>query len=405
MNAKQIGSNISRWKLSKPDVDITEFQERVLKEKSLEFVKSIWVNDGTISPLDLYCYLKARFGHSESLLMKYRDDSTNNLIQWHYDIFLYECRIEFIAINTHLEIHITNKQTISEEEWKLIICNIKDDFTNYKTEISNIRQSLETWALFINPFKRLSIIVDTLEKRLELLDITEPAPLPHSITKEQYSKYSIDFKKWETNISEAMLLGTSIKMITPVFCEAFVNLLIFLLSKKEVKLDKRIYDDLIKKPIDIRVRSLNLYCDGFTKNIDSDNEAFKKFHTLMNSRNDFLHGNIDPYRLKFANVYFDKTIPLFKDEQSLLRREIVNSTRYVEKESSLNDIKIARDFIGFVINHLDLKYQHMVKMLSAEKYPGWREDTKKVGILFPEAIAEMIPFKNEDNGICTMNPN
>ena len=44
--------------------------------------------------------------------------------------------------------------------------------------------------------------------------------------------------------------------------------------------------------------------------MDATSERFKNFHTLMNGRNDFLHGNVDPTKLKFDSVFFDYgTIP------------------------------------------------------------------------------------------------
>lgn len=46
--------------------------------------KSFWQNDGTIKPGDLYCYLRARFGPPNGLMMALIEDSSDNLFHWHY---------------------------------------------------------------------------------------------------------------------------------------------------------------------------------------------------------------------------------------------------------------------------------------------------------------------------------
>jgi hypothetical protein len=381
--------NLSKWRVPESKEITSYLEDQVTKR-----VVTIWANDGSISPLDLYCYLKARFGPPNGISMLFRKPSSDNAIQWHYTLLSGGSMIDFFGMNRLLEIRVSRVSPVSDLDWRIFIGRIKEDFKTWASQMSKVRRSLEKWSLFINPFRRLDLMVDTLVKRLKALDLKKPRLPPHPPNSTQQRRYMEEFSNWNQNISEAQLLGTSLRMIAPVLAESFVNFIIFALAKREIKVDPRLYADLIRKPIDIRVKSLHLYCNGFTKEVTGESEAFKNFHTLMNARNDLLHGNVDPSKLKFDEVFFDETIPLFRDEQSLSVRLRANAIRYMEPEAALNDIKTVEEFARLVLDQLDAKYRQEILRLLKESQPGWREDDKKVGILFSDTIVEFVGIKD-----------
>ncbi len=50
--------------------------------------------------------------------------------------------------------------------------------------------------------------------------------------------------------------------MTPVLAEAFINLVIFIMRKDELKRNQRQYDEYIRQQIDTRVFDLHLKCNG-----------------------------------------------------------------------------------------------------------------------------------------------
>jgi hypothetical protein len=57
--------------------------------------------------------------------------------------------------------------------------------------------------------------------------------------------------------------------------------------------DERIYERLARDQIDIKVRLAPVYCTCFSNNpIDHHSDAFKRFHSIVNLRNDFIHANL-----------------------------------------------------------------------------------------------------------------
>jgi hypothetical protein len=73
--------------------------------------------------------------------------------------------------------------------------------------------------------------------------------------------------------------------------EGLLNLIYELYLKPELR-DERIYERLSREQIDIKVRLAPLYCDCFAdKSLDHNSEVFRRFHSIVNLRNDFVHAN------------------------------------------------------------------------------------------------------------------
>ena len=118
----------------------------------------------------------------------------------------------------------------------------------------------------------------------------------------------------------------------------FVNFVLFCNCEVDIRRDDRLYSSLVRQEVDVRVRALHVHCDGFQRPVDTDAQSFKDFQTLMNGRNDFLHGNVDPQRLAFDAMFADtfgaeQTIPLFRDDRSFLARYLANALKFVEPQT------------------------------------------------------------------------
>jgi hypothetical protein len=174
-------------------------------------------------------------------------------------------------------------------------------------------------------------------------------------------------------------LSTSLRLICPVWAEAFINFLIFGLTRNEIKDDARLYQDFVRKEIDVRIKLLHINCVGFAKAIDTSDQRYKDFHSLMNDRNDLLHGNINPEKLSYETVYFDKMIPLFTEPQGLARNSLGVSLKGVEPATTLQHVQLVESFMEFILSHLDTPYKEEISLVLSKRELGWRSDTNKMG--------------------------
>lgn len=96
----------------------------------------------------------------------------------------------------------------------------------------------------------------------------------------------------------------------PVMAETFINLLIFSLANRELKIDKQKYQSFVSDTITNRLKLLHVHCQGFELQVDHAHNACRDFYQLMNDRNDLLHGNFNVQKLKIGEVYFSGKTPV-----------------------------------------------------------------------------------------------
>jgi hypothetical protein len=113
----------------------------------------------------------------------------------------------------------------------------------------------------------------------------------------------------------------------------------------------------------------------------------------MNSRNEFLHGNIDPKQLSFDKVWFDtvlndQIIPLFADDRGMIARYIGQSLKFVEPDVAIKDLETARQFVLHVLDHLDADAGAKVNNLMELDYLALNEATGEITQAFSNARVE-----------------
>jgi len=115
----------------------------------------------------------------------------------------------------------------------------------------------------------------------------------------------------------------------------------------------------------------------------------------MNGRNDFLHGNIDPLKFSYEEVYFDDKIPLYNSDMNFFTKAATNQLKFIEPTEIKKRISIIKNFITFILESLTSGYKNEVLMLMNTINPGYNPVTKKVGILFSNFIMERIRYGNK----------
>src|SRR5262245_13206124 len=312
-----------------------------------------WSASDRLPPVLLYCYLKVRFGPPNGFMMFLRAPSPDNLIHWHWAVEVDGHVLNMWAPSRATEFIVHSPAAFTDDDRDQLMASLTDDTVQRSKEISVEKKRLEPWALFINPYQRLDAGVSELLADLDRLgEVPRPPALTMPVTKSTLDEYQPKLESWQRAQFSTGRICTSLRMMAPVLGEAFVNLLLFVLAKPDVRKDKRLYEDLLRRAIDVRVRGLHLSCVGFTHAVDAEHQAFKDFHTVMNGRNDLLHGNVDPQRLYFDEVYFEGTIPVFPDNEPQIHRFLRGLTKHVEPEAVRKDVAAVRSFVEYVLSCL-----------------------------------------------------
>ena len=349
----------------------------------------MWEFTNEVKPLDLYCYLYAKYGPPNGIQNFLRSDDSDNLIHWEWTLAGEYGLTSIQGQNFRSEVHLIGDFKGKGLTLEGFISQIKSDIGNYGKKISELRKELEKWTQFVNPYKRIE---SALNLHFEKLDGLNLNPLldkvPQATCEEEWKDFGERWSAVSEKYSYAVGLTFGLRSMLPVLAESFVNLVLFILCRPDIKNNERLFQNTIRQPIDVRVQSLHVNCVGFDSSIDYSSEECKRFHTLMNERNDLLHGNVEVNKLSIGDVFFNKKVPLFIQYEDFWDKSIGVSMQSVKLASIHEDREAVEKFIQYILSKLSADIKEQVELIMNKGQLGFNHKTGRIGILFPEHMVD-----------------
>jgi hypothetical protein len=278
-----------------------------------------------------------------------------------------------------------------------LVAQIKRDFGRHGKAMGEVRKHLEPWVEFVNPYQRIRRTVERMQEQLDALGLRTG---DEDVASSQFSdmlaaddqKLAQEAKeRWQelgNRYHRAFPLCFSIRLMLPVLAESFVNHLLHVLLRPEIKSDARLRENVMRQPIDVRIKSLHINCVGFRCAVDYSSDACKAYHSLVNERNDLLHGNLVIDKMKFNEVFFWGTVPVFNEYQSMWQRACGVQARMVGLDRVSEEQRIVDNLIGYLTLCLEPTLQPQIKMLAASHELGVNQDTQRLGVLFDTTLVD-----------------
>lgn len=378
--------NPSEWTLPDPNTVIA-----TMDPSSEQGRRENWVFTHQISSVDLYSYLKHRFGEPNGFAMTLRSPSVDNFIHWNYTIASGPVILDVRGLDLCNELTAFLPAGTEVPDWLKLERGLLEEFRQSRDGMKTVRQRFKKWRLFINPHHVLRVKLERQVQRLLELDLKNVEVPVDPQSAEELPKYQKHLAKCQDIYQEAMALCLDIQLSAPIFGESAVNLLTRIMAKPEVRADQRLFDDHCRRNIDVRVKGLHLVCDGFAGRIDGSEEAFKGFLGLMNRRNDLLHGNVDPTKGTGHEVYFDhRFIPLFASSQGLTQLALEHAL----PDAAIRDWEAARGFVALLLTKLDARVRDGVEQAFGQQQLGYRPKTGSIGVILPQARVSFFPGRD-----------
>ena len=376
-----------------------------LRQKPARRPATIWAFQNEIRPSDLYCYLGARFGPPNGMQNFFRQDSSDNLIHWEWDLKTCIGQIKFLGMNFRTDVWIAGAKLPDSEKANLVR-QLRADLPGHREQMEHIQNThLEEWIEFVNPYQRLRRAV---KQQLEELDGLKLSPkedsLPSLLDSKNMEEASAQWKGRAADYTRAIGISFGIRAMIPVMAESFVNLLLFVLMFPAVKEDKQFRDGLFRQPMHLRIRSLPYYCRGFKGPVDTSNADVQAYLKLIHTRNDLLHGNINIERLKFNELYFNDKVPVFKSYTSMWERSLGVSHRAVGLEEVHAELGVVDAFIEYLLSILNDKIAEEMRLISKKFDLGITKKTGRLGLLFGDRLVDFgMPKDQPDTDAKTLH--
>lgn len=350
-----------------------------------------WTIVNEIKPSDLFCYLFAKYGKPNGVQNVLRQDDSDNLIHWDWTLHHPNGLIMFLGMNLRTEIQLVGKDWNFEKcDLSQLIGFIKRDISQYGKEIKRIRAELfEDWDVFVNPFYQMKSSILKLQSELDSLRLNpekdEISEIPIHMCETDFSeKWYLLAQKYEKGSGIAM----GIRAMIPVLAESFVNLILFVLSRKDIKDNKRLYENTVRSNIDVKIQSLHINCVGFKCAIDWKSKECTAYNKIVNERNDMLHGNIVIEKQKYDEIFFCGKVPIFKSYKNPWKQTIGVSIEASGINRVASDLSIVMNLIDYILTCLEPKTRTELEMIMNRRDVGLNKKTGRLGILLPEHIAD-----------------
>src|SRR5258708_16930057 len=107
---------VSSWRLPTREEHLAHLQPGKASPPSSRKVYNIGVIRRLISPLDLYCYLQARFGRPNGVQNLFKSNSSDNLIHWHYEFLCDGDWLDISGFTTSVHIRFATNKPLTKED-------------------------------------------------------------------------------------------------------------------------------------------------------------------------------------------------------------------------------------------------------------------------------------------------
>jgi len=390
-------SSLVRLHMALPSVFLTSLEylqpEQILAFLQIKQRPAAWCSyrltlTNEIKPVDLYCYLAARFGPPNGVQNWLRQNHSDNLIHWNWTFRYGPGLVDIQGGTFRTDVWLIGPFEVEPDDSGDFVRRVKADFAAFGADMAKYRKSLEPWIEFVNPYQRLRRSILTLAGELKSLQLDQLSELPNILDQEDRESAQRQWGEAVSRYRRGFGLCFGIRSMLPIMAEAFVNLILFVLMKPEIRADGRLKDDAFKRHIDVRVKSLSLYCTGFKQPVDYANEVCRRYHSVVNERNDLLHGNVDPNKLRFNEVYFHGTIPVFKEYQSMWQRSLGIERQAVGVDKVFAELAVIDDFIAYVLSCLDDQIRPKIEYMLGRLELGLHTRDDRLGVLFSERLVD-----------------
>jgi hypothetical protein len=371
--------NIKEWRVCTKQ-EVVEFidvdKKRPKGSRDFIIVRSL------LRPVDVYCYLVARFGRPNGFQNFLRKDDSDNWIHWDFNLKSDDVDVYFAG--TSREIHIIIGEKLTDQNWKELILAIKSDSRRLSKEKAKIQRSLEKFVVFQNKYVSLAGLCADLHA--SIIDAPPREKFPKNA--EAYAPNSDSYSEALKRISDRAnkIYGDCLKLrlITPIMAEAFINMLILMFCKDAIRDDAGTYGNFLRANIPERLALLNQNCVGFNRAIDKTTDAYANFMRVVSKRNFALHGNVDPMKEQIEVVYFDGRRPLFVNPGHNIEKLFEHLEAINKPLEAVQEYENVHAFLAEVADCLEPRTRSFFRQVIEDAYPGYEVRKRRPTRILPD---------------------
>jgi len=243
--------------------------------------------------------------------------------------------------------------------------------------------------MFVNPYQQLQKAITQLKNDLDSLALNpEAEEMQNPILGGNLDDFKSQWGEVTARYHRGVGLSMALRAMTPVLAESFLNLLFFILCRPDIKKNERLYNSAVRANIDIKVQSLHINCVGFKNAVDWTSPECRRYNSVINERNDMLHGNVAIEKLKFSEIHFLGKVPVFKIYKNMWQQSIGVAIAASGMDKVKEDLEAVNNFIAYVTSCLESGVKEQVEIFANRRDLGLNKKNGRLGVLLPEHIVD-----------------
>lgn len=332
-----------------------------------------------ISSANVFLCLLGQFGEPNGVLSRLRQnqDAVKAEILWHYMLSWRGSLIQVVAHAYRIEVVFAGDQPVAltAEGFAGLL---KEWMGRNGKKIAAARKQVTHWHSFLNPLRQMSDACERMLYRAQSLDAGLAKSREHPVSSAEIAWHEANLQSHALAAAELASCCLAVRMMAPVWGEMFVNLLIH--NQYRGKIPKvRERDHFTTASILVRLERLHHECSGFARSVDMQSPPLQAFLTLMNARNDLLHGNILPDRRKEDELLIYHGVPMTKEYRSIYDRSIGPILKAFPLAEAERDYQAARGLVTYLLDCLEPEvadsFRPMLESLDLHQERNQRELT------------------------------
>jgi hypothetical protein len=380
--------DVAAWRIPTRDEMLGFYDANRMKKESPFRGGSFLIVRKHLKVVDLYAYLRARFGEPNGFQNWLRADDSDNWIHWDFNLKADNVDVYLAATSRAVHFHIG--ELMADSDWIDLIHALKRDFARVAEKKSQMLKSFEKYVVFQNKFK---LLADDCAQLHALISDIPPfdGRLPAGARNDQELEESQRVLKAQADRAEGLFSNClKLRLMTPIMAEAFINMMILVFCKDDIRNDQTQYDAFVRSKISERLNLLPQHCDGFKCAIDVRTEAYRDFMRVMSRRNFELHGNVDPIREQIEVVYFEGKRPLFAQSGDHQLKFFEHLEKINEPEKVVKDYESVHLFLYEITLCLSEQHRAFFEHIAGTSYPGYEVRMKRVNRILPDYVVSSL---------------
>lgn len=339
-----------------------------------------------LRPVDIYAYLRARFGEPNGFQNFLRKDDSDNWIHWDFNLKSADADI-WIA-GTSRETHFVVGQALTDREWQALIVGFRGEFARTGREKSTMTKSFEKFVVFQNKYVALAEVCAELHERIVDTPPFEPIRPRRSTRNPEHA--AAPLRRAGERANQLYGACVQLSLLTPVLAEAYINMFALILRRPSLRNDWDGYQAFVREKIPDRIGRLHEVCFGMEP-VDRSTEAYGHFMSVVNKRNFNIHGNVDPEREAIETVYFEGRRPLFAEAGHHLGRYFADLERLHQPDVIVADYEWVHAFLHELTTYLAPVAKKFLSNVIDDRFPGFETRQRRVTRILPDVVVMGLP--------------